>query len=388
MKNPWTSVSFVTLICTQSGNGMLHRFRPNMQLQIPDSAPAEQFQVYSEDSRVRHLQYELRDNKAVHVHVDEADAESLRKVHLTTNRDGRKISFIVLADSGVPNFQHGNKMEGFHKDIGEKLGSFAGKVDFVVLAGDNFYDHGVKDCADPQWKEVWFDRLRVAKLKVPFFSVLGNHDVEGAPGLQNVFQNCEGVDEEMAHYWVSPSTNYHVAVNREINLVFINTNEVGTDPVTRKKGMNVIASQAIKDIKPDFVVGHHPMYAAGPTNKKRVNYIKSDGTLHGESIAAAHLREHPFLFYLCGHVHGMQFHRGVNHKQILVGGGGGTLATGLGSNPQHGSSSSFEDIEAVVNDIAHGFAVITIDLTTHKSEVEYHRYIGHRKWVISLSVDK
>src|SRR5262249_47401068 len=52
-------------------------------------------------------------------------------------------------------------------------------VDLVLLLGDNFYPDGVRSLEDPRWKERFEDAFAGAKLQVPFYAVLGNHDHRG-----------------------------------------------------------------------------------------------------------------------------------------------------------------------------------------------------------------
>ena len=53
-------------------------------------------------------------------------------------------------------------------------------VAFVLLLGDNFYPSGVESAEDRRWKEIFEDAFVGAKLQVPFYAVLGNHDHRGS----------------------------------------------------------------------------------------------------------------------------------------------------------------------------------------------------------------
>jgi len=79
------------------------------------------------------------------------------------------LRLIALGDTGTGNEDQRKVAEGMAK-ICEQSG-----CDLVLLLGDNFYPDGVNSTVDPQFKSKF--ELVYQKLNLPFFAVLGNHDV-------------------------------------------------------------------------------------------------------------------------------------------------------------------------------------------------------------------
>ena len=48
----------------------------------------------------------------------------------------------------------------------------------VFRAGDNFYWTGVDSVKDPRWRSTFEDIYTGTELDIPFFMLLGNHDVD------------------------------------------------------------------------------------------------------------------------------------------------------------------------------------------------------------------
>ena len=84
-----------------------------------------------------------------------------------------EISFIAIGDQGM-----GNPRQW---QVAGAMGRLAAQqtLDFVVLLGDNFYGHGIRDVDDWQWRYKFENVYRGALLSVPFYAVLGNHDYAG-----------------------------------------------------------------------------------------------------------------------------------------------------------------------------------------------------------------
>nr|CCA17830.1 unknown putative [Albugo laibachii Nc14] len=346
---------------------------------------------------------EERIQPEVFVH-EKNPGDSIRHVEMKTTHTNQ-VSFVVLADSGVPGYHRNAKIDGFHGVLGDKLLTLRDGIDFVVMAGDNFYDKGVADCNDEQWKDVWFKRLNVDQLNVPFFTVLGNHDILGDRIVQSNYHKCPG-KAHMSKYWMTPGEDYTLSVNGNLKMFFINTN-------TRDPESVQTIENALKRYEPNFVIGHHPMSVQGIYNKHgsylaREKSSAKDFELKGESLMAATLHRIEFPTYLCGHLHAMQYGetgiyederkrfesqtksaettmfetQHVDPKtQILVGGGGGNLYNRLEFGPsshqrQHTSSSSS------FNERVHGFAVVTVNIISHAQTVIYYTYAddGSEVW--------
>ena len=78
-------------------------------------------------------------------------------------------------------------------------------LEFIVTVGDNFYTLGVSSTSDSMWASLWSDvYLTYSSLRVPWYSVLGNHDYGyGDKGVAAQIGRT-AVDE----YWNMPATNY------------------------------------------------------------------------------------------------------------------------------------------------------------------------------------
>ncbi|XVF02986.1 hypothetical protein REPUB_Repub04eG0221600 [Reevesia pubescens] len=84
------------------------------------------------------------------------------------------ISFLVVGDWGRKGLYNQSKVAFQMGRIGEKL-----DIDFVISAGDNFYDNGLTGLYDPAFRES-FTKIYTAKsLQKQWYSVLGNHDYRG-----------------------------------------------------------------------------------------------------------------------------------------------------------------------------------------------------------------
>jgi predicted phosphodiesterase len=82
--------------------------------------------------------------------------------------------------------------------------------DFVVLLGDNIYDKGPASLDDPQW-QLKFE-MPYAALDVPFYVVLGNHDVAAEPLFGSGYAANQAILEvqysERSDKWTMPATHY------------------------------------------------------------------------------------------------------------------------------------------------------------------------------------
>jgi predicted phosphodiesterase len=82
--------------------------------------------------------------------------------------------------------------------------------DFVILLGDNIYDKGPASLDDPQW-QLKFE-MPYAMLDVPFYVVLGNHDVAAEPLFGSGYTPDQAILEvqysDKSQKWTMPATHY------------------------------------------------------------------------------------------------------------------------------------------------------------------------------------
>lgn len=100
------------------------------------------------------------------------------------------VRFLALGDAGEGN-------EGQYK-LGEtmyQLCELKG-CDFVIYMGDNFYPAGVDSEIDPQWTEKF--EKPYAKMDIPFYATLGNHDESYVFGEG---LNTQKGDNEVAYHF-------------------------------------------------------------------------------------------------------------------------------------------------------------------------------------------
>ena len=92
-----------------------------------------------------------------------------------------EIRVLLLGDWGSGSIEQ--------KNIAEKSAVTCDQLgcDLVLMMGDNFIQHGVENLDDPQFQEKF---EKVYTQKVPFYPVLGNHDLRGTGG----------------HKWNTPTT--------------------------------------------------------------------------------------------------------------------------------------------------------------------------------------
>ena len=96
--------------------------------------------------------------------------EDLSIAPIQTEKKG-VIKFGVIGDTGTANLDQQEVADSL-----AKICSIEG-CDLVLMLGDNFYPEGLKTLEDPLFTKGSLDIYR--ELKIPFFPVLGNHDVKG-----------------------------------------------------------------------------------------------------------------------------------------------------------------------------------------------------------------
>jgi len=106
-----------------------------------------------------------------------------------------KLVFAAIGDWGVtPNLNHDSTTGGdrdkkrdfdAQKNIAKYLNLWAqqNKPEFVLSHGDNFYWTGVQSIDDERWRSLFEEMYNDPALHVPWYNVLGNHDLGGASGF-------------------------------------------------------------------------------------------------------------------------------------------------------------------------------------------------------------
>ena len=126
---------------------------------------------------------------------------------ITPFREDR-LQLIALGDTGTGNNDQFEVSQGMAK-VCEESG-----CDLVLLLGDNFYPSGVVSVDDQQFKTK-FEEV-YGNIKIPFFVVLGNHDVK-LDALSQVIYSL------MSSTWRMPNYEYSFKTE-EVRLFGLNTN--------------------------------------------------------------------------------------------------------------------------------------------------------------------
>jgi hypothetical protein len=141
----------------------------------------------------------------------------------------------------------------------------------VMLLGDNFYPNGIDPelgYVDPRF-DIFPDVLAEGLDDVPFYTILGNHDIRQGPnswGAQLDFGNIQ-------RNWVMPSRNYFIRLEHKTCVWFIDTSE------GRVNAMNWLTeSLAIEtnNCSWKLFASHYPLVTKGQYRRDRsVQYIRS-----------------------------------------------------------------------------------------------------------------
>ncbi|RYY53076.1 MAG: acid phosphatase [Chitinophagaceae bacterium] len=235
------------------------------------------------------------------------------------------VSFLVLGDWGRNGSPVQQRVAGKMAEAAEQVGA-----SFVVVTGDNFYDNGVRDTADAQWKTSFENVYTAPSLQVPWYVVLGNHDYHLNPDAQVMYtlKNTR---------WQMPQRYYSVSVpvyGDTLLFLFIDTDPIEKDFLGRahdslKYPENGVALQlewmektlAASRAKWKVVVGHHPPHTGGARRH-------SSRTRKMRSVLQPLFYRHGVDFYISGHEHHLEYlkpRKGPTHYII----------SGAGSEARH-----------------------------------------------------
>ena len=180
--------------------------------------------------------------------------------------------------------------------------------DLGLTLGDNFYPSGVRSVNDPLWGTLWEGVY--AKLGIPFFATLGNHDYRGNEQAEIDYTG-------KSKTWRMPA-RYYTFVAGPVQFFALDTDE-GTagrllfhTPWSAAQAKWLEAELGRSKARWKVVYGHHPIY--------------SDG-FHGDAARLKRkllpmLKAHGVALYLSGHEHDLEFHQQDGIQFLIVGGGG------------------------------------------------------------------
>ena len=134
-----------------------------------------------------------------------------------------------------------------NSNVADSLAEQCASCAFVLLLGDNFYDYGVRNVRDAQFKRKYLQVFTHPNFKsMPFFVIAGNHDHYGSVAAQ-----IQYTKKDPTKRWTFPSLYYTRQVqqnNVKLLLVMLDTwSLVGGDTlvrVDRRTGARKIKSRA------------------------------------------------------------------------------------------------------------------------------------------------
>lgn len=244
------------------------------------------------------------------------------------------VTFITFGDWG----RDGQFLQ---KETGDAIGRFAdkNKTDFILLLGDNIYEHGVTSIDDPKW-QTSFEQVYTSPSiqQIPWYAVLGNHDYGGSVQAQIDYSSKSSrwkmparyysfekkIDDSASVLFVIIDTNPFIASYKTINkendeLSNSSVEELSrTDPSIELKWIDSVLSHS--NAKWKIAAAHHPVYSGG----------EHGNTSELIQMLKPVLEKNNVNLYLCGHDHDMQYLKvpGSNVNYFVSGAGSKLRSTG------------------------------------------------------------
>lgn len=225
---------------------------------------------------------------------------------LAIDADGAgALSFFALGDHG--------KTTDAQQDVAdamERVAAATRDVAFTIFLGDNFYQDGVASIDDELWEDVFEERYDGKHLLgMPFFAILGNHDVEGSVEAQIAYAR----ERRGSARWRMDGRHYERLFGRTadgrglLQVIFLDSN-VPEDP-----DQQTFLAEAVSDRRALWrvIAAHHPLHSFGPH--------EPDEAVIAAFMAAARTAD----LFLCGHDHNVQVASLPDGPLHVVSGGGG-----------------------------------------------------------------
>jgi predicted MPP superfamily phosphohydrolase len=273
------------------------------------------------------------------------------------------ISFFALGDQGT-----GEVTQWLVAAAMEKAAAREGKLDFVVLLGDNFYLNHQLTTDSPEWEQR-FERVYSGDYlsTVRFYAVLGNNDYEHGSNYAQLEYAKKGLG---SNRWQMPASFYShdfgmVDGRPLMRVVFLDTNLQGEKLLEQAKFIRERFSKEQGNPIWKVVVGHHTLRSFG-------KHHKDQGSARSTLLTA--MQDVNVDLYLSGHDHNQQVITFDKEPLYIVNGAGG--------------QTSYEQQETSENlryfSTGHGFAGIKIDTSSLKLDF----YDSGAKVVASYSLSR
>ncbi|WP_282636599.1 metallophosphoesterase [Sphingobacterium thalpophilum] len=247
------------------------------------------------------------------------ESEDIQQMHKP--KDEYDMHFMAVGDWGRNGADH-------QVAVAQQMGQWAEQHanDFIISTGDNFYPSGVVSEHDPLWHYSFENIYTAFSLQWDWYPILGNHDYKSDPDAQVRYSN-------ISRRWKMPSRYYSKVFSlrddRKVLMAFIDTNPLIPEFYTNSEyGPHVAGQQPERqlvwldqllrdsDAHWKIVVGHHPLYTAGP---RTTNY----DTLAVRKALESIFEERGVDMYLSGHEHSLQHLKVADRKfhQFISGAG-------------------------------------------------------------------
>lgn len=201
--------------------------------------------------------------------------------------------------------------------------------DFVQLLGDNIYESGVDSAEDPLLQSRF--EQPYAKINVPFWVVLGNHDYGGNGAGTSFGKGKNQVDyTAKSQKWKLPSNFWHRTVEN-VEFFALDTNLImfGRDDDQKAQIPQWLAASTSEW---KIALGHHPYLSNGPHgNAGRYEGIPGIPVVSGGSMKSF-MDDHvcgKVDVYISGHDHSSQWLEDKCKTTELIVGGAGAEGTEL-----------------------------------------------------------
>lgn len=226
---------------------------------------------------------------------------------------GKLLTLFFVGDTGFGNNEQAAVAARMEKEC-QGRGPAA-----VVLLGDNFYPDGVSGTDDPQWSEK-FETMYSSPclLGLPFYAVLGNHDVRKDPGAQ-IDYTAKGSGR-----WHMPARYYGLVFGDLLKIAMIDSNWPDYCGFSFC-GLDQLATGLERHrARWTLVAGHHPLLSGGK--------YRRPAWFRGQFLKRFYCRVGADA-YLAGHDHNLQSlvappggdGLSCGARQLIAGGGGAPL---------------------------------------------------------------
>lgn len=227
--------------------------------------------------------------------VHAVETPSKLKLEVENNRVG----IVFLGDTGSTNPDRDK--------VAKAMEAFCAteECDLGLLLGDNFYETGVSNINDPQFKTKFEEPYK--NLKFKFYPVLGNHDVLG---------NWQAQIDYVSKHWQMGGRFYSID-SELVRLFALDTNiyilDNSPQNSLKQSAQQNWLSTELQNTNAvwKIVYGHHPIYSSG---------------MHGDEYKLV-LFVNPLLaankvdFYLAGHDHDKELIEKNNINYVIMGTG-------------------------------------------------------------------